>query len=593
MSDDQTNVRPQAATPAGRRPGSARRTALLAAAVLLPTVCLVAGAAYWLHGDGEKSPTGGTSRESGPDGQALFHGWPTPDFALVLTAQQHGYLLPCGCSNPQKGGLERRYNFVEFLRKERGWPVVAYDLGDVPQKKGPADLPNVQGLIKYRYAMEAMKRIGYAAVSFGEYEASYPLNDAIDEYALNNDKPAVLGTNLQKKAALFPDGGEAHKGPEWGGSYVGSWQVTPVTKDLKVGALGIIDTHNPGAVNALVAKGMLPAGVNIPPSVGGQITALDQKIKFDRADDSLTAAVAAMEAKKPDFRVLLYQGPLELAKVMPKFYPQQFQVIVCLSEEDEPPGAPVVVDGTFIVRLGHKGKNIGVVGVKRTGNAAKPFDLRYQLVTMGEEWMTPKGKDNPIVGLLESYTKELKANDYLKEYEKRKVPHEIQAAIKGIPALAGKETHYIGSEACGKCHKSEYKIWEHTPHAEACQTLVKATNPSLRQYDPECIVCHTVGFRYQTGFANAAATPKLKDVGCESCHGPSSAHANDKNNADIHRLINPWKAQPKETGDQKKARLLRIETMCRKCHDDENDVHWHELGPKWEKIVHPMPEDER
>src|SRR5437660_891773 len=50
----------------------------------------------------------------------LFRGWDKPDLVLVLSGSQHGYLLPCGCSRPQVGGLERRWNFVQLLR-EKGW----------------------------------------------------------------------------------------------------------------------------------------------------------------------------------------------------------------------------------------------------------------------------------------------------------------------------------------------------------------------------------------------------------------------------------------------------------------------------------------
>src|SRR5262245_23368963 len=70
----------------------------------------------------------------------MFRGWPKPDLALLLSGEQHGYLLPCGCSRPQLGGLERRYNLMKVLR-ERGWPVTAIDLGDVPQSEGPRKLP--------------------------------------------------------------------------------------------------------------------------------------------------------------------------------------------------------------------------------------------------------------------------------------------------------------------------------------------------------------------------------------------------------------------------------------------------------------------
>ena len=133
----------------------------------------------------------------------LFRGWPKPDLALVLSGEQHGYLLPCGCSRPQYGGLERRYNLMALLRR-RGWPVTALDVGDVPQAEGPRKLPNVQGLLKYRYAMESMKEMGYLAVGLGEYEAGLSLFSVLAEYALNNDSPRVLAANLKDADKNFP-----------------------------------------------------------------------------------------------------------------------------------------------------------------------------------------------------------------------------------------------------------------------------------------------------------------------------------------------------------------------------------------------------
>jgi len=41
----------------------------------------------------------------------------------------------------------------------------------------------------------------------------------------------------------------------------------------------------------------------------------------------------------------------------------------------------------------------------------------------------------------------------------------------------------------------------------AYESLVKAKNPSHRQYDPECISCHVVGFGYKTGFTDEVKTP--------------------------------------------------------------------------------------
>src|SRR6476646_1360002 len=93
--------------------------------------------------------------------QRLFDAWPkdrNPDLVLILSGQTYGYLQKCGCSSPQKGGLERRYNFVESLRA-RGWEVIGLDVGDVPRPL-PYSPTTQQTLTKYEVAMQAMKLMG-------------------------------------------------------------------------------------------------------------------------------------------------------------------------------------------------------------------------------------------------------------------------------------------------------------------------------------------------------------------------------------------------------------------------------------------------
>ncbi|MGL6075862.1 MAG: hypothetical protein ACRC8S_17030, partial [Fimbriiglobus sp.] len=83
-----------------------------------------------------------------------FGTWPRdvkPDLTFVLTGQTYGYLSPCGCSRPQRGGLERRANLITSL-KAKGWPVVGLDLGDIAPPKG---LPK-QNLLKYKASMESL-----------------------------------------------------------------------------------------------------------------------------------------------------------------------------------------------------------------------------------------------------------------------------------------------------------------------------------------------------------------------------------------------------------------------------------------------------
>jgi hypothetical protein len=546
--DERDQAGPGAAGAERREPdgGVSLKTSAVVLALTAVLTVAVGLVARWAFTSG---PTAGATDKVPPGApMPLFIGWPKPDLVLLLSAQQHGYLLPCGCSRPQRGGLERRYNFLQTL-KQRGWPVVAVDLGDIAQTQGPQILPNVQGLIKYRYSMEALNLMDYLAVGIGECEGSLPLKEALDNYALNNNSPRVLCANLKDKETNFPD-------------EVGSWKVTDVPgTNLKVGVTSV--------VGPAVAKAM------------GQ----DPQVAFEHVREALPGALKDMAKQAPDVRVLLYQGPLDMAKVLAEKIPD-FQVILCLSPEDEASARPEVVGNTFIIRVGHKGKAVGVVGVFRPQAAGQPPELRYQQVSLGEEYMTPKGQEanNPVAQLMERYTQELKEGRYLEKYGQ--TSHLLQQEAKP-PAFPT----YVGSRKCQGCHKAAYAVWEKSQHAHAYHTLVDAKHPSLRQYDGECIVCHVTGFSYKGGFTDLQKTPKLIDVGCESCHGPGSEHIKHKNDEKWHALMNPWKAKPGETEAQKKRRLFEIDKACQKCHDQDNDVHW-DFEKKWPKIAHPSPPDE-
>jgi hypothetical protein len=79
---------------------------------------------------------------------------------------------------------------------------------------------------------------------------------------------------------------------------------------------------------------------------------------------------------------------------------------------------------------------------------------------------------------------------------------------------------YAGSESCRPCHQIESDEWITEGHADALNSLKKVGSDR----DPECVVCHVVGLEYEGGYVTEEKTPQLKDVGCESCHGPGSEH---------------------------------------------------------------------
>lgn len=484
-----------------------------------------------------------------PPTSALFRDWPTsrrPDVVLMLTGQEHGYLQPCGCSRPQLGGLARRYNFLQNLR-DRGWPIIALDLGDIfdePKHRGP------QAQLKYRTSMEALSIMGYSGVGLGQYETASPtLLDTLAEYAINSGKPPILAANLKRKGADEDFLGAVKSGVVSGG------------KD-GLPRVGVIAILGPSVVKEVPQQNPMP--------------------QFTTTKEELPVELKKLQAQKPDLLVLLYQGSVAEAKACATMFPQ-LQVILCLSPESEPSDRAERVGDTLVIEVGHKGRYVGVVGAYHTGRAKQPYDLHYQLAALGEDFETPEGKEksNPIMVLMEKYADTVKRGNYLAQYPQRK--HPLQVVFP--------QAEYVGSQVCKKCHEHAYKVWEKTPHAHAYHSLETAKRPGLRQYDGECVMCHVVGFGYQSGFTDELKTAKLKNVGCESCHGPGSIHANGNHQDNMLALMNPFKAKPEETPEQATKRQFLVDQSCQQCHDQDNDVHW-DFKKKWPKIAHPTPADE-
>jgi hypothetical protein len=260
--------------------------------------------------------------------------------------------------------------------------------------------------------------------------------------------------------------------------------------------------------------------------------------------------------------------------------------------------------------------------------------MQYQKVLMSPEWETPEAKKakQPIITLMEKYQAEVKAANMLDKSPR--FPHIAQVLPQNQKGL---KASYIGSESCKDCHPQAFKVWAKSNHAKAMATLENIKSPGNRHYDPECIKCHTTGFQHPGGYndfipkiANwpakvEVAAIDLKDhnnglrgVGCETCHGPGSAHARKPRDVDIRKLLNPYKPTPAErqledqlvqnpnNGAALKAwmelsekRRRAIESnMCLKCHDQENDVHWGEKGKdivaRWlldpkQRLIHHTP----
>jgi len=113
---------------------------------------------------------------------------------------------------------------------------------------------------------------------------------------------------------------------------------------------------------------------------------------------------------------------------------------------------------------------------------------------------------------------------------------------------------FVGPQGCQECHQIEYESWAHSPHAHALATLEKEG----RHGDAECQACHTTGFGQPGGFPEGGEP--MRDVGCESCHGPGGDHV----------ATDP--VQPGTILSLKNVcDSCVILQICGSCHDEAND----------------------
>jgi len=531
-----------------------------------------------------------------------FGGWDKPDLALVITGQMHGYIFPCGCSDPQYGGLIRRQTFIDELTA-KGWDVVGIDIGEI----GPTTGIPKQRELKIEYTLKALDLMGYKVYGLGKHELSMGLVDFLGIHSLNNPKPRPIASTLDGAKDFEVHSDEMLSGKAKSPPRIGVLSLTG--PDLEVALNNNGDKDLKFLNNqAVVLPGIQKAFAGAKPKIDLAILLYHEY----PANPPNQFQADAARLKKAEMTAQIWEKARAANKNIPPL-----GIIAIVTDVSEPPFGmtPVAGTPTHVMQIGHKGKYVGVVGLYKTG---KKLDMKYEVVLIEQRFQPKAGKKNEVLELLQRYAKRVKDEDLLNQYIRAPHPTQVDPAIQKKYGGA----YFVGSEACKDCHAKDYNIWAATKHAKAFQTLVNANAPSLRQFDPECVICHTVGFKHNGGWNElphaelkklaenkAGGVPaiqkalknhnaRLAQVGCESCHGPGSAHIESKKNMDndglVDDLINPFRPALNETKQDFNRRMLKLNDFCQKCHDEENDVQWKALlGKKvdfdnWvgERIIH-------
>jgi len=467
-------------------------------------------------------------KENGP----IFQDWPTPQLALVVGGRQDGYLEPCGCAglDRMKGGLSRRHTMIQQLRKDRWeikgmdgrpkepWPVVGVDVG------GQCKTFGRQAVLKFQTTVDALKAMDFDAVAFGTNDLRLPAGEVL---AVTAAAPGQKTPFLSANVALFGFAAEM----------TAKKQVVEAG-GKKVGITSVLGASYQKLIN-------------------------NPDIEMIGPEQALASLVPELK-KECDFLVLLAHATLEESVDLARKFPE-FRVVVTAGGPPEPPSTPKVIDGTktLLVEVGEKMMNAIVLGFY--DDPAQP--VRYQRVPLDSRFASSEQ-----MGLgMANYQAQLRALG-LDGLGIRPVPHPKAE-------LLGK---FVGSHKCESCHEQSYAVWKKSGHSKAWETLKNANPP--RDADPECISCHVIGwhgqqfFPYESGFLNEQDTPKLIDVGCESCHGPGEKHCRAEEGSDeaLQKKLQLAMRVTKEESEKQ---------QCYTCHDLDNSPDF-DFKTYWPYVEH-------
>jgi len=218
------------------------------------------------------------------------------------------------------------------------------------------------------------------------------------------------------------------------------------------------------------------------------------KLSISKTKYALNVHVSADpgDIEQNQFNILLTDLPLSECKEL-----RGWDVIINSSGEilEE----PLSLNNTIIVTGYPKGKKLGILTL-HIGVKGKTTEFKHRWQPLGNDIK----EDKKIRQILNEY--DVRVAALLKETERPR-----------------KDTSYLGIARCAECHQLFVDIWNKTGHARALLSLQNTGKAS----DPECLVCHTVGFGEEGGFQSITATPGLANVQCEACHGAGRDHLTD------------------------------------------------------------------
>jgi hypothetical protein len=472
---------------------------------------------------------------------------------LIFSSSVAGQLVPCGCSPDQRGGLPRAVSLVGKLRKQDP-DLLFIDAGDLlfeNAARPPAQLLT-QKQLKARTLAAGDELLGAAARAVGQRDLSLGAQFAVETAGKVPLLDAGVAPVPGARASLLAQAGQVKVGLFAAGfEQDAAATISARAKGLRAeGArLVVLLLHPRGDNSFTAAQALLPAaraaGVDLVVLGRRDDPATDPNRKD--AGPPLLVAVEGHGQSLVRVDAHLGKGPLVLAAGAE----DRNEELKALDARIDRFRAQVASAPERKQQLEAKIKELED---RRKALAAAPVEKPAEGASWAQATFLPltqeAGSDPAAQKLVEAYDEKVSALNLA----------EAKTQPASCPAPARGELAFTGASSCVSCHQDAAAFWAQTKHAHAYDTLVNVK----KQFSLDCVTCHVTGWQQPGGVCRIDRTefgsPGLagrgvgrRDVQCESCHGPGSAHVKDP------------------PGN---IRLEVPSTTCTRCHEPANSPHF-------------------